>query len=247
MANSQRFNRFLLYALAVLGVAADQSTKYGVFAWLYEVPGHRFVLFRTTPEPEDELNGLALVSQFEYSDGPEREILHYDNGRPVPHVNHGALFGFLRDRKTLANLAFASISLLAAGAIIVWSVRGTATTDRWLCAALGLILAGTLGNLYDRLVFNGVRDFIHWDYFYNWPVFNVADCCLVRQTTGQGIDGRACGLLPRGRATDQREFRGRRRHPQLTPAACRAAEQLRSQGTRFPVRRELSVSSASSV
>jgi lipoprotein signal peptidase len=179
MANSQRFNRFLLYALAVLGVAADQSTKYGVFAWLYEVPGHRFVLFRTTPEPEDELNGLALVSQFEYSDGPDREILHYENGRPVPHVNHGALFGFLRDRKTLANLAFASISLLAAGAIIVWSVRGTATTDRWLCAALGLILAGTLGNLYDRLVFNGVRDFIHWDYFYNWPVFNVADCCLV--------------------------------------------------------------------
>jgi signal peptidase II len=179
MANSQRFNRFLLYALAVLGVAADQSTKYGVFAWLYEVPGHRFVLFRTTPEPEDELNGLALVSQFEYSEGPDREILHYDNGRPIPHVNHGALFGFLRDRKTLANLAFASISLLAAGAIIVWSVRGAATTDRWLCTALGLILAGTLGNLYDRLVYNGVRDFIHWDYFYNWPVFNVADCCLV--------------------------------------------------------------------
>jgi lipoprotein signal peptidase len=44
---------------------------------------------------------------------------------------------------------------------------------------LGLILAGTLGNLYDRILFNGVRDFFHWDYLYNWPVFNVADCCLV--------------------------------------------------------------------
>ena len=48
-----------------------------------------------------------------------------------------------------------------------------------MCAALGLILAGTLGNLYDRVVFNGVRDFLHWNYLFDWPVFNVADCCLV--------------------------------------------------------------------
>jgi signal peptidase II len=39
-------------------------------------------------------------------------------------------------------------------------------------------LAGTLGNLYDRLVFGGVRDFLHF-YWFQWPVFNVADCCLV--------------------------------------------------------------------
>ena len=45
-------------------------------------------------------------------------------------------------------------------------------------AALGLILAGTVGNLYDRLVFNGVRDFLHF-YYVEWPVFNFADCCLV--------------------------------------------------------------------
>lgn len=179
MAKSSRLNLVLLYALAVSGVAADQATKYGVFAWLYRVPGHRYVIFRTTPEHQDELAGLAFVSQFEYSDGPEPTILHYDDGRPIPHVNHGALFGFLRDRKTLANMTFAAISLLAGCAIVWWSTQRATTADRWLCAALGLILAGTLGNFYDRLVFNGVRDFIHWDYLYNWPVFNVADCCLV--------------------------------------------------------------------
>ncbi len=43
---------------------------------------------------------------------------------------------------------------------------------------LGLILAGALGNLYDRVVFNGVRDFLYF-YLIDWPVFNVADCCLV--------------------------------------------------------------------
>jgi lipoprotein signal peptidase len=48
-----------------------------------------------------------------------------------------------------------------------------------LCAALGLILAGTLGNLYDRVLFGGVRDFLHWYRYFNWPVFNLADSCLV--------------------------------------------------------------------
>jgi lipoprotein signal peptidase len=35
-----------------------------------------------------------------------------------------------------------------------------------------------MGNLYDRVVFGGVRDFLHF-YKFEWPVFNIADCCLV--------------------------------------------------------------------
>jgi lipoprotein signal peptidase len=51
-------------------------------------------------------------------------------------------------------------------------------SDGWLSAALGLILAGTVGNFYDRVVFGGVRDFLYF-YKINFPVFNGADCCLV--------------------------------------------------------------------
>jgi signal peptidase II len=179
MANTQRFNRILLYCIAVLGVAADQATKYGVFSWLSAVPGNQFVLFRTTPDTEPELRGFGIEIQYERSEDAEHRVLTYADGSPVPHVNHGALFGFLRDHKTSANSVFAVISFAAAAAILWWSRQIATARDRWLCAALGLILAGTLGNLYDRLVFNGVRDFLHWDYLYNWPVFNVADCCLV--------------------------------------------------------------------
>ena len=94
-------------------------------------------------------------------------------------MNQGALFGLGREHATFANWTFAVVSLLAAAAIVYWSFRPSAARDLWVCMALGLILAGTLGNLYDRVVFNGVRDFLHWNYLFDWPVFNVADSCLV--------------------------------------------------------------------
>jgi lipoprotein signal peptidase len=159
---AERSYRVLLWLLALTGLALDQSSKYGVFTWLDRKDDHEYVIFRT------DKGGFQLVAQFE-------EVA----GQRIPHVNQGALFGFLRDHKALANGGFAFISLLAAAAIIVWSLHKNTARDRWLCSALGLILAGTLGNFYDRIVFNGVRDFLHWNYLFDWPVFNVADCCLV--------------------------------------------------------------------
>ena len=161
---AERSYRILLWTLAVVGVVADQATKYGVFAWLSRVENHTFVVLRLAPEEGFQLHAEFLT-------GPD--------GQMVPHVNQGALFGFLNNHRGAANLGFAVISLLAAVAIVYWSRQKGVARDPWLCAALGLILAGTLGNLYDRLVFNGVRDFLHWNYLVNWPVFNVADCCLV--------------------------------------------------------------------
>ncbi len=181
---SDRSYRVLLWGLALLGLCADQATKYGVFAWLHGVESHTYAVFQTEPVarrfavvPDDDAverfqqRGFFLESAFEHNGDV--------SGRPVPHVNQGALFGFLREHKTAANGTFALISLLAAAAIAVWSFQKGTAGDRWLCVSLGLILGGTLGNLYDRLVFNGVRDFLHWNYLFDWPVFNVADCCLV--------------------------------------------------------------------
>jgi lipoprotein signal peptidase len=171
----ERSFRVLVWLFAVLGLAADQASKYSIFAWLQpgEFNDRTYVVFGD-PERGDRV--FQLIAQYQ-RDGANRLILH--DGRPVPHVNQGALFGIFRDHKALANAMFALISLVAAGAIIYWTYQKNTARDRWLCTALGLILAGTLGNLYDRLVFGGVRDFLHWDYYFNWPVFNIADCCLV--------------------------------------------------------------------
>ncbi len=58
--------------------------------------------------------------------------------------------------------------------------------DRWTLIALGLILGGAIGNLFDRLVFGEVRDFIDvwprlsWPpWLYHWPTFNLADSAIV--------------------------------------------------------------------
>ena len=171
----QRSYRWLFLSLAIVGLATDQISKYGVFRWLYPGPtsyrGEREVVegwFKltaefdpTVPQCECAFNGLQSWS-----------------APLMPRVNHGALFGLGGEHKGGANQVFAVVSVLAATGIIVWATRRSTMSDGWLCAALGLILGGTIGNLYDRIVFNGVRDFLYF-YKIEWPVFNVADCCLV--------------------------------------------------------------------
>jgi signal peptidase II len=158
--------RVVLWVLALAGLSADQASKYSVFAWLTRVENHTYWIFQATP-----YTGFALETR--YTKEP------VDAGDFVPHVNQGALFGLGRDYETQANWVFALVSLLAAAAIVYWSFRPGAAGDLWVCTALGLILGGTLGNLYDRVIFNGVRDFLHWNYMFDWPVFNIADTCLV--------------------------------------------------------------------
>ncbi|MCY3838328.1 MAG: signal peptidase II [Gammaproteobacteria bacterium] len=52
-------------------------------------------------------------------------------------------------------------------------------------ASYGLVLAGALGNLTDRLIHECVVDFIHVHYgWFNFPVFNVADSAITVGAAG---------------------------------------------------------------
>jgi lipoprotein signal peptidase len=173
---AHRSYRGLFWVLAVGGILLDQVAKYGIFRWLYRegdvgeydvIPG----VFKIEAAHTATAVSAGWLAPLKTWSGPTQ-----------PLVNHGALFGLGNDHTQAWNWVFAVVSVLAAAGIIYWTTRAATARDWLLCTSLGLILAGTLGNLYDRLVFEGVRDFLHVYYVpwkFDWPVFNLADCCLV--------------------------------------------------------------------
>lgn len=89
--------------------------------------------------------------------------------------NHGAVFGIGQGDRWI----FIGVSVVAVG-FLAFLFAGSAK-QRFYQVLLGMLLAGVLGNLYDRIVFGHVRDMIHilpaWPNLYPW-VFNVADSLL---------------------------------------------------------------------
>jgi lipoprotein signal peptidase len=107
-------------------------------------------------------------------------------------TNPGAVFGVGKGRKWF----FITMSVIAVCIIAVIFARSPARS-RWLHVALALILAGAMGNLYDRARFGQVRDMLHLvpgirlPFGWAWPgpgggihdlypwIFNLADVALV--------------------------------------------------------------------
>src|SRR3989442_15303762 len=96
--------------------------------------------------------------------------------------NTGVAFGIFSSISSPAKSLLLSVfTAFAAVVVITCSVRSP-VRNRLLQVALGLILGGALGNLYDRLAYGYVVDFLElYAGSYHWPSFNVADSAI---TTG---------------------------------------------------------------
>jgi signal peptidase II len=99
--------------------------------------------------------------------------------------NTGIAFSLFADSGPLVRnvlVPLISVAALALVVIMLWSSRYAAARTH---AGLALILAGAVGNLYDRAAYGYVVDFL--DFYigaYHWPAFNVADSCI---TIGAGL------------------------------------------------------------
>ena len=95
----------------------------------------------------------------------------------VHFQNTGAAFSFLSDQGGWQRYFLITISLLAV-LYIPWLINQY-KKNILIVIGLLLILGGAIGNLYDRVSYGYVIDFIylHIAEFY-WPAFNVADSAI---------------------------------------------------------------------
>ena len=124
----------------------------------------------------DRFSKVAIQRVFE--PGDMRSIIggFFD----IVHVrNTGVAFGMLSGGDSMAKVALLSgFAVVAAVTVVAYSIR-TPAGDRMLQVSLALILGGALGNLYDRLNYGYVIDFLYFHAGeYYWPAFNAADMAI---------------------------------------------------------------------
>jgi len=197
----------LFAAIAVVGLVGDLWSKQAVFSALLPK--------ELLDEPQWVARGQAIRAYLEslpiYANRPEAERR--------PEVSSGVLRSFDRHHQAAPGLRLTlstnpgvvfGLSVprpavwVATGLttlLVVWFFAVSDAKARWLHAALGMVLAGAVGNLYDRLfatvavpgldepIRHQVRDFIDCSQIsvggVNYPyIFNIADVLLV---VGVGI------------------------------------------------------------
>jgi len=172
----------VLLGVTIAGCAIDLVTKALAFARIADDPVvvRRETVLAHTP---DQINAAIIPAH-----QPVGVIPYVLEFRLV--LNPGAVFGVGPGKRWF----FVGFTLVAVVAALWMFARWTTARDRWSHTALGLVLAGGLGNLYDRLVHGCVRDFlhplpgVHLPFGISWPsgetevwpwVSNVADAWLL--------------------------------------------------------------------
>jgi len=138
----------------VTGLILDQATK----RWAFDR-----LLIDLHPTPDGRYRPESFVNEFIPG------WLHFE-----VTVNQGAVFGLGQGQRIL-------FVLVSVGAIyLLGHMFARSAGQRSYQIVLGMLLAGVLGNLYDRITYGYVRDMIHavprWGIF-PW-IFNVADTLL---------------------------------------------------------------------
>ena len=99
--------------------------------------------------------------------------------------NDGAAWGILSGNM----LVFYMITLVAFGLFYILLKDVNFQTKKLYSIAVILLIAGAIGNFIDRIAYKEVIDFIDFIIFgYDFPIFNIADICLVIGMIMFGID-----------------------------------------------------------
>src|SRR5688500_13391000 len=120
----------------------------------------------------DQVTKALVVANVPF--GARRDVIG-DLGQLWHVHNDGAAFSILPG----ATWLFVPVTLVAIG-MVVYFHRTLVSRGPWIHVVLGAILAGSLGNLTDRLRLGYVVDFVSLGFGdTRFPTFNVADSAVV--------------------------------------------------------------------
>ena len=142
------------------------------------MPSYAYLLIVLLIVALDRLTKILVIRDLAYLTSidiaPSLSIVHARN--------YGGAFGFLAQRGDAAYIFLVLPIIIIAGLIYYLLRYRHIETVKF---SLTCILAGALGNMYDRLRYGYVTDFIDVYYKqYHWPAFNIADMSI---TFGIGL------------------------------------------------------------
>ena len=92
-------------------------------------------------------------------------------------LNPGISFGILSNGEDIQRWILSALSILVIFYLYFWSTKSPSKLTK---ISLFIMIGGALGNVFDRLIYGKVIDFISLHVFnYYWYVFNIADIAIV--------------------------------------------------------------------
>jgi signal peptidase II len=122
----------------------------------------------------------------------ESRMSFFDTYRVIPGFfdivrsqNRGVAFGIFNDSTSEWRTTLLIVAALAAVGLVTGMLWKAQKLDRYSVWGFSLILGGAAGNVFDRIVWGHVTDFLLlYAGSFQWPTFNVADSAIV---VGSGL------------------------------------------------------------
>ncbi|WJG08486.1 signal peptidase II [Aliiglaciecola sp. LCG003] len=141
---------------------------------MFSNTGLRFLWLAALTVVLDQWSKYAIVASMDVY-----QSIQYTSFFNLTHTrNYGAAFSFLSDASGWQRWFFTGIAVAVSVIILRW-LKASPKSQILLPVAFSLILGGAIGNVYDRVAYGYVIDFLHVYYQqYDWPVFNLADSAI---------------------------------------------------------------------
>ncbi len=168
-----------LYMLIVMLVFADQLSKW----WIMEV----FYKPRVFEAEGASLPFFDWFTTFGQQQFPPASIEVTSFFNLVMVWNKGVSFGMFASAHEIMPYILSAVAVIMSILLAAWMRKATHLST---LIPLAMIIAGAMGNVWDRLRFGAVADFLDFHYQdLHYPAFNVADCCIVIGVLLLAFDG----------------------------------------------------------